>query len=179
MGFNIWAVGLTGSSSQGLFKYEKKNCLDRSDFDPPKLLSIIPDSPDAAGIAKKISGTPESHLGSATVDGMSKVAELIFAHHVIQGIQFLALHGSGGSVSVYCNEAKWYWADSNSFVEYRITSTSGIDPGKEFLKKIGPGLKNTSLNNFGVLAQIAICLSKYESALPQSAKPNLRIELRH
>ena len=181
MSFRIWAVGLRGKTSGGearkLFHYIKDNCLDQGDFDPPKILSMIPDSPTAGGVAKKVIGTPESHLGDATKKGMFKIAEMVFAHQVVNGINFLALNGGGGSVSVYCHQKKWYWADTNSFTDYRI-STAG-NPGKEFLRKIGPGLKKTELNNFGVLAQISICLSKYDSALPGRAEPNLRIELRH
>ncbi len=174
MGFKIWSVGVLGSDN--LFHYTKDNCLDRGDFEPPALLSAIPDSPNAAGVAKKISGTPESHVGGAEVQGMFKIAELVFAHHVVDGVNFLAMHGSLGSISVYCYQSKWYWADGNSFVTYHI---SGANPGKDFLERITPGLKDTGLNNFGVLAQIAICLSKYDSALSKSRRPNLRIELRH
>jgi len=179
MSFGIWASGLRGfknGKARDIFNYSKSNCLDRGDFDPPKVLSMIPSSPNAAGVAEKIVGTPESHVGGAEVNGMSKIAELIFAHHVIQGINFLRMHGSGGSVSVYCYQKKWYWADANSFVNFNFF---GADPGREFLKRIGPGLKATELNNFGVLAQIAIVLSEYDRKLPKHATPNLRIEIRH
>lgn len=182
MSFRIWAVGLRGFSRKSNkarenFHYIKRDCLDQSDFEPPKLLSMIPDSPDLGGIAKKVVGTPESHIGGAEVKGMFKIAELIFAHQVVTGINLLALNGSGGSVSVYCHQNKWYWADANSFVDVHISR--GGNPGKEFLRRIGPGLEKTELNNFGVLAQISIVLSKYDSALPRSALPHLRIELRH
>ena len=181
MSFRIWAVGLRGKSSttgkpRKLFHYLRGNCIDQGDFDPPKILSMIPDSPDVKGVAKKIVGTPESHVGGAKVKGMFKIAELVFAHHVIQGVNLLRMHGSGGSISVYCHQKKWYWADANSFVDCYF---SAINPGRDFLKKIGPGLKETELNNFGVLAQIAIVLSEYDSKLPQHATPNLRFEIRH
>ncbi|MFW6076830.1 MAG: hypothetical protein ACOC71_03690 [Hyphomicrobiales bacterium] len=180
MSFRIWAVGLTGVGSGGRepFRYAKEDCLDQGDFEPPALLSLIPASPDAGGVAKTAVGTPESHVGDATVQGMYKVAELVFAHQVITGINLLAMHGRGGEVSVYCRENKWYWADSNSFVEYKFYTSTG-NPGREFLKKIGPGLKKNSLNNFGVLAEISKCLMKYDSKLPSSAEAHLRIELRH
>lgn len=175
MGFRIWAYGVRGKNRKP-FHYMKDNCLDQGDFEPPKLLSMLPDSPDAAGVAKKIVGTPESHIGGAEVKGVMKIAELVFAHHVMQGVQFLAMHGQGGSISVYCYQKKWYWADANSFVNYHIF---GSNPGKEFLRTISPGLKKTELNNFGVLGQIAIVLSEYDRKLPKSSRAHLRMEIRH
>lgn len=180
MSFRIWACGLRGKNSsgesRGLFHYMKDNCLDQSDFEPNKILSAIPSSPDASGVAEKIVGSPESHIGAAEVAGVMKMAEMEFAHLVISGVNLLAMHGSGGDISVYCYESKWYWADANSFVDVQLW---GNDPGREFLRRIGPGLKSTDLNNFGVLAQIAIVLSKYETKLPDSAECHLRIEIRH
>lgn len=180
MSFNIFVSGVTGNKKgggRGHFHYSKDNCLDQSDFDPPALLSIIPSSPNAAGVAEKIVGSPESHLGAATVSGMSKIAEMQFAHLVRTSVDLLAMHGSGGKISVYCLQEKLLWADSNSFVTFNIDNSN--NPGRDFLKTIGPGLVKTELNNFGVLAQIAIVLSKYDSALPSSASPFLNISLSH
>ena len=181
MGFRIFATGLRGfrrksGNARKPFHYVKSNCLDQGDFDPPAILSMIPDSPDAAGVVTKIVGTAESHIGAVKAKGIFKIAELVFAHHIVQGINFLALHGRDGNVSVYCHQKRWYWADANSFANCYFY---GSNPGREFLRKIGPGLKHTELNNFGVLAQIAIVLSKYDRKLPKSAQANLRIEIRH
>jgi hypothetical protein len=100
-----------------------------------------------------------------------------FAHLVRTGVDLLAMHGSQGEISVYCLQKNWYWADTNSFVTFKIDNSS--NPGRDFLKTIGPGLVKTELNNFGVLAQIAIALSKYDQALPSSASPFLNISLSH
>ncbi len=140
MSFKIWAVGLTSVGSKTprkKFHYVKENCLDQSDFEPPALLAMIPDSPNVAGVAKKVVGTAEGHVGAAETKGVFKIAEMIFAHQVVSGVNFLAMHGGGrGSISVYCHQMKWYWADANSFADYRITRSG--NPGKEFLKKIAP-----------------------------------------
>jgi hypothetical protein len=138
---------------------------------------MIPSSPDASGVAEKIVGSPESHLGAATVAGMAKIAELEFAHLIMTSVDLLAIHGSGGKISLYCLQKKWYWADANSFVSFEIDKSN--NPGRDFLKAIGPGLVKTELNNFGVLAQIAICLSKYDSALPNNSSPFLNISIDH
>ena len=184
MSFNIFVSGTTGNregGGRGHFHYSKDDCLDGDDFEPPALLSLLPGSPDAAGVAKKIAeevaGTPASHLGSATVGGMTKIAEMQTAHLVRTTVDLLAMHGSGGEISVYCLQESWYWANSSSFVAFKIGSSS--DPGRDFLRKIGPGLVKTELNSFGVLLQIAIALSKYDQALPGSASPLVSIELTH
>lgn len=180
MGFSMWAHGYRGHKRNGLartaFHYSKDNCLDQGDFEPPALLSMIPDSPDAVGVATKIVGTPESHLGGATVKGIFKIAELEFAHLLMQGVNLLAIHGSSGSISLYTHQTKWYWADSNSFDNFVFY---GSNPGREFLKTITPSLKKTNLNNFGVLAQIAIVISKYDASLKGRVQPMLRMEVRH
>lgn len=175
MGFNIWATGITGSKKK-LFHYSKKDCLDQGDFEPPKILTMIPSSPNAAGVAKTVVGTPESHIGGATVKGMFKIAEMEMIHLVTTCVTLLAMNGSNGQISVYCEEEKWYWANSNSFVIFYMNSGN---PGKDFLKKISPGLVKTSLNNFGVLAQIAMCVSEYDKKLSRSVTPNLSISLTH
>lgn len=179
MSFNIFVSGATGhqrGGGRGHFNYIKDNCLDQSDFDPPALLAWIPSSPDAAGVAEKIVGSPDSHLDNATRMGMSRIAEMEFTHLVATGVDLLAMHG-GGQISLYCLQKKLLWADSNSFVTFYLSGSS--NPGRDFIRAIGPGLVKTELNNFGVLAQIAIALSKYDSALPDSASPFLNISIDH
>lgn len=180
MGFNIFAVGLTGSKQgggRGQFNYSKDNCLDQGDFDPPVLLSIIPSSPDAAGVTEKIIGSPDSRSDELMSAGMFKIAELEFAHLVMNAVDMLAIKANGGKISVYCYQEKWYWADSNNFDTFYINSSG--NPGRDFLKKIGAGLKKTELNNFGVLLQLAFAISKYENALPSNEEAWLNIDLRH
>ena len=175
MGFNIWATGITGSKSK-MFHYSKKNCLDQGDFEPPKLLTMIPSSPNAGGVAKKIVGTPSSHIGGATVKAMFKMAEMHSIHLLNTSINLLSANSNGGKISVYCEEEKWYWADSNSFVNFYM---SGGDLSRSFMRKISPGLVKTGLNNFGVLMQIAMCISEYDRKLQKHVTPNLSISLTH
>ena len=180
MSFNIYVSGVTGvtkGGGLGSFRYSKDNCVDQDSFDPPALWKLIPSSPDATGVAEKIAGTPEDQLTDAVISGMSKIAEIELAHMVRTGVDLLAMHGSGGEISVYCVQKSWYWADTNSFVNFKFSSSN--DPGRDFLKAIGPRLVKTELNNYGVLAQIAIALSQYDSALPSSASTNLNISLDH
>lgn len=179
MSFKIFVSGVTGEKAgggRGHFHYSKDNCLDKGDFDPPAVLSWLPSTPDAAGVAEKVVGSPESHLGNATVAGVTKIAEMELAHLVRTVVDMLAMHGDG-EISVYCLKENWYWADTNSFVKFQLGNSS--NPGRDFIKAISPGLVKTELNDFGVLAQIAIALSKYEQALPGSASSFVNISLSH
>ena len=179
MGFKIFASGSTGEKAgggRGHFHYSKDNCLDKGDFDPPAVLSWLPSTPDAAGIAEKIIGSPESHMDNVTSAGIMKIAEMELAHLVRNAVDMLAMHGDG-EISVYCLQEKWYWADSNSFVKFKLGNSS--NPGRDFIKAISPGLVKTELNDFGVLLEISIALSKYDQALPGSASPLINISLSH
>lgn len=171
MGFNIFASGITGSKNKKIFNYEKKNCLSQGDFTTPKLLSMIP-APTKMGVAKKAFG---AGVGGWSAKGMFAIAKIEMAHMVATGVNLLALESRSGKITVYSEEEKWYWADSNSFDKFYLNSSN---PGKDFLKKIGPGLEKTDLNDFGVLAQMAICMSKYLTAL-RGAKPFLNISITH
>jgi hypothetical protein len=171
MGFKIFAAGITGSKS-GIFNYEKKNCISLGDFTTPKLLSMIP-APTPMGVAKKAFG---AGVGGWSAKGMFKIAEMEFAHMVSTGVTLLAMEGRNGKITVYAENEKWYWADSNSFVEFYLNTSN---PGRDFLKKIGPGLEETDLNDFGALAEIAMCISKYLTKIKKSATPFLNISLSH
>lgn len=180
MSFNIFVYGLTGNLEGGgrkAFHYSKDDCPDRSDFEPSALLSMVPATPNANGVAKKIAGTSESHLTKGIINGLSIIAEMECAHLIRTEIDLLAMHGTGGQISLYCLQKNWYWSDTNTYVTFRFNSST--NPGRDFLKAIGPGLVKTALNNFGVLAQIAIVLSNYNTALPGNSSPHLEISLSH
>ena len=180
MSFNIYVSGLTGTTSGGgrkPFRYSKDNCFDQGDFEPPVLLAMIPSAPTAKAVAEKVGGTQEEYLANSVINGMAKIAEIELAGMVRLGVDQLAMHTGTGEISVYCVQEDWLWGTTNSYVNFKFYG--GADPGKEFLKKISPGLVKTGLNNFGVLRQIAIALGEYNSALPGSASPYLNISLSH
>lgn len=183
MGFSMFAWGYRGHArgkqiGRRPFTYHKKDCLSQGDFEPPAILSAIPDSPNLGGVATKIVGTPESHVGGATVKGFMKLAEMEFAHLVATTVTLLAMDNRRGEISVYCYQDNMVWADTNSFETFNFANSAG-NPGKDFLKKIGPGLVKTELNDFGVLAEIALVLSGYYKEKPKGVKTMLRMEIRH
>jgi hypothetical protein len=169
MGFKIFAAGITGGK---LFNYEKKNCVYLGDFTTTSLLSMIP-APTPMGVAEKVF---DEGVSGWSAKGMFKIAEMEMAHMVATGVDLLAMEGRNGKITLYTEEEKLLWADSNSFVEFYLNSSN---PGKDFLKKIGPGLEKTNLNDFGALAQIAMCISKYLTKIRSSATPFLNISLSH
>ncbi len=127
MGFKIFASGITGSKSK-IFNYEKKNCLYQGDFTTPKVLALIP-APTKMGVAKKVF---TAGVSGWSAKGMFKIAHMEMAHMVATGVNLLAIEGRSGKISLYAEEEKWYWADSNSFVEFYLNSSN---PGRDFLKK--------------------------------------------
>jgi hypothetical protein len=181
MSFNIYVSGLLGAASSGggrkPFKYCKDGCFEQSDFDPPALIAMLPSDLKAKEIAEKIGGTQEEYLANSVINGMSKIAEIELASMVRYGIERLAMLGNGGEIIVYCVQEDWLWGTTNSYANFKFHS--GYDQGRDFLKKINPGLVKTGLNNFGVLKQIATALSLYNSSLPGSASPYLNISLSH
>jgi len=180
MSFNIYASGLLGTVSGGgrkPFKYSKDGCFDSGDFDPPALVSMLPATKDWKGVAEKIGGTQEEYLSASVVKGMTKIAEIELAAMVRLGVDMLAMRGNGGEIVVYCVQEDWLWGNTNSYANFKLNSSQ--DPGRDFLKKIGPGLVKTELNNFGVLRQLAMALSKYNSDLSGYASPYLNISLSH
>ncbi len=178
MGFRIFANGHRGYRRRSgrvrrSFIYSRNNCLDRSDFDPPKLLAMIPGSPSLAGVLENQVGTAESNAAEAMQAGIYAQAKMIFAHQVVNQVNLLAMHGQHGNISLYCHEKNRFWADSNS---YTYCYLWGVNPGRE---EIGPGLEKTDLNNFGVLHMLARVLGRYEMKLPRSAVASIRIEIWH
>ena len=178
MSFSIFAAGLRGHKSSGkarkIFNYKKSNCLEMGDFDAVKIISMIPTSPTAKGVATKLG--KKAAGGGGIIAAMGKLANMEFTHLLVQQVNLLSMHGKSGSISLYTHEKNLLWADTNSFVNCYLT---GANPGREFMKDIVPGLEKTGLNDFGALAQIAIALSEYDRKLPKSAIANIRIELRH
>jgi len=181
MSFNIFASGLLGAANGGgrkPFRYIKDNCFEQGDFEPSTILSMIPSSPTAKAVAEKIGGTQEEYLAGSVINGMSKIGDIQLARMVSLCIDRLAGEHTGhGEISVYCVQEDWLWGTTNSYVNFKFYG--GYDPGKEFLKKIGPGLVKTGLNNFGVLGQIAAALSQYNTSLPGDTSPYLNISLSH
>ena len=173
MSFDIRVNGATGSGKP--FIYMQSNCLEQDDFDLPTVIAILPTSPTASGLAEKVN--PIAHIGSASVKGMSKAAGMQCARIISMSLDMLVLRGkSGGNIYVACYQKNMVFADTAANLDFPLLRSGS--PGRDFLKKLVPVLKETNLNNWGVLAQIAIAFSKYEQ-IPKSTPPRINIEIKH
>jgi hypothetical protein len=168
MSFNVFAAGAPS------FHYKKDNFIDGGDFVPLKVVStLMTMEPSAAG------GT-SAYIGYKTpgiTDLMETMATMEFLHTLNDAVSFLAMcsGSSDGWISLSCKESHLLWPATVSFARYNFVP--GDNPGAEFIKLIGPGLKNTSMDNWGVLAALSIVLAKYYDQIDSNATPMINIML--
>lgn len=168
MSFNVFAAG------SGNFHYIKDGFIDGGDFVPMKVVSALMTMEPSA------LGATNAYIGYKTpgiTDLMETVATQEFLHLLNDAVSFLAMcsGASDGWISVSCTESHTLWADTKTFACYKFLP--GDDPGAEFVKLIGPGLQQTSMDNWGVLAALSIVLSKYSNHIGQDARPIINIML--
>jgi hypothetical protein len=97
-------------------------------------------------------------------------------HNLSNAVCFLAMKNtSDGWIYVNATEKNTLWADTCRSATYKFSP--GDSPGAEFVKKIGPCLKDTDLDNFGVLQHLSIALSRYSNHIDDSATPKISISL--
>jgi hypothetical protein len=170
MSFNVFAAG------SGKFHYQKDGFIDGDSFTPMKVVNaLMTMSPTALGAANAYIGYKTPGAG----DLVESIATREFLHLLNDSVCFLAMcsGASDGWISVASSESHILWPDTKAFAKYNFQP--GDDPGAEFIKLIGPGLKETSLNNWGVLAALSIVLSKYSAHIGDDARPIINIFLDH
>lgn len=168
MGFDVFAAG------SGKFHYKKKGFVDADTFEPMKIVSALMNmSPSALGAA-------DAYIGYKTpgiTDLMGTMATMEFLHNLNNAVSFLAMcsGASDGWISVSTTQSHLLWPDTKSFGKYNFQP--GDSPGAEFMKIIGPGLKETDMNNWGVLAALSLVLAKYSNHIGDDATPIINISL--
>ena len=170
MGFNVFASGT------GHLHYQKDNFIDGDTFTPIKVVSALMFmTPTKLGAVDAYIGYKQPGI----TDLMESMATQEFLHLLNDSVCFLAMcsGASDGWISVAGSESHLLWPDTKSFARYNFSP--GDDPGAEFIKTIAPGLKETSLNTWGVLAALSIVLSKFSSAIGDDATPIINIFLDH
>jgi hypothetical protein len=166
--FNVFASG------SGNFHYQKDNFIDGGDFVPIKVVSaLMTMEPSASGAVSTYIGYKQPGI----TDLMETMATMEFLHTLNDAVCFLVMcsGASDGWISVSCSESHLLWPDTKSFAKYGFSP--GDDPGAEFIKVIAPGLKQTSMDNWGVLAALSIVLAKYWNQIGEDARPMLNIML--
>lgn len=170
MGFRIFASG------SHKFHYKKDNFIDGRDFEPMKIVSILMTmSPTGLGVADAYI----SHKSKGITDLMESLATTEFLHNLNNAVCFLAMcsGSSDGWISVATTEKHTFWPDTKGYEEYRFSP--GDNPGAEFIRLIGPSLKETDLNNWGVILALGLVLGRYANRIGQDARPMINISLTH
>jgi hypothetical protein len=165
--FNVFASG-------GSFHYQRDNFVDGSDFVPLKVVSeLMTMDPSPSGVTSTYIG----HKQPGITDLMETMATMEFLHTLNNAVCFLAMcsGSANGWIYVSCTESHVFWPNTMAGARYNFSP--GDNPGAEFIKVIGPSLKETSMDNWGVLLALSLVLSKYSSSIGDDATPMINIML--
>ncbi len=172
MGFKIFA------SSGGVFNYVKEKNLDGKTFDAVKLINTL------AYMDKTKAGAVEGAISEAEPDLADlyvAVATLTNIHLLKMAVDNLAIKANTNKasafISVQATETHLLSPDESFFARYNFPEN--FSHGKEFIEKIAGCLVNADLNNFAVLGQMAIVISKYHKIIKENAVPMLNIHISH
>jgi hypothetical protein len=166
MSFNVFASGSGG------FILKKNDFIDGDTFVPMKVVSTLMGmSPTGLGAV----GAIISHKTPGITDLMEAVATREFLHNLNNAVSFLAMcsGASDGWISVSCTKSHLLWPDTKSFAKYSFSP--GDNPGAEFVRTIAPGLKETGMDNWGVLAALSIVLARFSNQIGENARPIINI----
>lgn len=171
MSFRVFAAGVPN------FHFERDNNPDDDIFEAAEVLNAIRASGPsiegaASGVAEYV--TPNSYLGA-----VNALARMEFLHLLKMSVDMLALRPKArqGWIAVAPRESHLLWPDTADFAKYSFSP--GSDPGTEFFKKIKGPLKNTGMNNYGVLRMLALVLSMYNNHINDSDPVMIQIQLFH
>jgi hypothetical protein len=173
MGFDIFAAGASD------FHYERNGCEDGSTFEFIKVVTIL-QGLDVTSIGKgAISGAGGAidYAAPGITDVMISLATTEMLHNLSNAVCFLAMNSnsSDGWIYVHATETNTFWADTVRSAKYKFSP--GNSPGAEFISTIGRCLKDTDLDNFGVLQHLSIVLSRFSNHIDDSMTPQINIML--
>ena len=173
MGFDIFATGTDK------FHYERNGCEDGSTFEFIKVVTILQglDATSTGTIAITGVGGAIDYVAPGITDLMIALATQEMLHNLSNAVCFLAMNSnsSDGWIYVHATETNTFWADTVRSAKYKFSP--GDSPGAEFVSAIGRCLKDTDLDNFGVLQHLSIVLSRYSNHIDDSMTPKISISL--
>jgi hypothetical protein len=76
---------------------------------------------------------------------------------------------------VYANQSHLLWVDTARIAVCDFTP--GDNPSSELMVKIMPVLTATGMNNFGVLMQMSMALSRYYDRIGVGGRPMIQVQL--
>ncbi len=158
MAFSIHARGLGG------FLYKKANCIDDDIFKEGEILSRL---------RRERSGGTKG----ARKEGLKKIAKFIAIDLLIDGLTLiLAESGNSFRWSIYVEKKSILFPDKREYIRLKLSSEDDI---YHSMRSILKTLKKCNMNNFGVLMQIGITVSKYSSSVQATKRPMLMISLNY
>lgn len=169
MSFRIFAAG------SRKFNFIQDNCIDGDDVSMLELANKLA-SLEPTKMGAITTGADTALPSKGIIDLMQTMATIEFLHLLSSTVTFLAMcTGADGWIGVSARETSYVWPDTVATTKYRFYP--GDNPGKEFIKKIAPVLKKTSMDNWGTIRMLAIVLAKYANHIDESARPIINIQL--
>jgi hypothetical protein len=113
-------------------------------------------------------GVPELVEAIATIELLQSVCD---------AVDLLSIKADDSAfISVFSKKPRLILSDITTCSNYQFIP--GDSPGKEFIQRIGKGLEETDLDNFGVLAALVVVMAKYSDFIDGKDVPvMLRFEL--
>jgi hypothetical protein len=172
MSFDIFAAG------SGKFHFKMEGCIDDSELDMVDLLGKL-QTMEPTWMGAGATAVDIVQPSAGIIDLMKTMATMEFLHNLSNAVCFLAMKGgvADGWIFVSARESHLLWPDSGGNAKYKFQP--GNSPGAEFVKKIGPALKEANMATWGVLRMLAIVLAKYSNHIDDSATPIINIQLSH
>lgn len=168
MSFRIFSAGTPR------FNYIKDKLPDGETFEAVKVIhAFTTANPTLAGAG----GAASDIVLPDVTDVMKNIAGMEFAHLLNSAVCGLAMQpaAQSGWISVSATEKRVLWTDTVKFIKYNFSP--GDNPGVEFMRKLTPALKDTSMDNFGVLYALATALTKYYYHIDSNQVPMINIQL--
>jgi hypothetical protein len=172
MSFRIFASGTND------FHFSKDDCIDDSDLDMVDLLGKL-QSMEPTWMGAGATAVDIAQPSAGIIDLMKTMATMEFLHLLSNAVCFLAMKGgaANGWIFVAARETHLLWPDTGGNGKYRFYP--GDSPGAEFMKKVGPALKEADMATWGVLRMLALVLARFDNHISGSATPMINIQLTH
>jgi hypothetical protein len=173
MGFDIFAAGTNN------FNYKREGCEDGSTFEFIKVITILQglDIVSKGSFAVSAAGGAVDYKARGITDFMLSLAITEMLHNLSNAVCYLAMNpnSSDGWIYVNATETHALWADTVRSAKYSFSP--GDSPGAEFVSAIKNCLKDTGLDNFGVLQHLSIALSRFNDKIDDTMTPKISITL--
>ncbi len=157
MSFRIYAAG------SDRFRFERDGQSDDDIFTAAEIMSIMQSLEPSrssfvqAGIDRVLPSSPSG------IDAADAIARMVFLRILSDTVTLLATNTRathGGWISVSASQSNLLFPDSSGFGRYDF-SPGDENAGTEFLRSVLPALRESEMNNYGVLRAISMALSEY------------------